>query len=83
MPEHAHGRLCIHGPTVGALCLGPRHIGITIAFDLWWLGVAALIQTDSPSQVSQLGQLHSGAVAPSAQSWGAGAGGARVQSWGG
>lgn len=50
--KHPHGRLCVSGPTVGALRLGPRHIGVTVAFDLWRLRVSALVQTDRPSQVS-------------------------------
>lgn len=83
MPQHAHGGLRVHRPTIGALCLGPRHVGISVAFDLRWLGIAAFIETDCPGEVSQLGQLNIGAVASCAKGRGSGAGGAGVESRGG
>lgn len=81
--KHPHGRLCVSGPAVGALRLGPRHVGITAAFDLRRLRVSALVETDSPGKVSQLGQFHSGTVTSSAQGRRAGAGGAGIQPRGG
>lgn len=72
VPEHAHGRLRIQGPAVGALCLWTGHIGVTVALHLR-LGIATLVEVDCSRQVSQLGQFYTGAVTPSAKGRGAGA----------